>query len=94
MNPLSSYTDGELLAELGRRMNLARERAEAYGKELWCEDCIFYAVWDDQFGRRKMPETYNPCTKTHKMDFRMPDSPIDDEFGFYRRGCTDRVERD
>lgn len=37
-----------------------------------------------------MPKNYNPCSAGHVMRFRMPRSPIDDFWGFYKHNCPDR----
>jgi len=81
---LSDYTDDELIEELARRRNTR----EINKPERWCVDCKNFTTWN---GKGDPPNDYNACIKGHKMNFAMPEGYTDDEFGFYRRVCVDRI---
>lgn len=88
---LRAYSTNQLVEELARRANGCETKAP----EHWCHDCTHFVSWNDQDPppRRNMPDTYNPCTKGHKMRFMAPEE-IDDEYGFYLPVCADRDMRD
>lgn len=73
---LTDYTTMELLEEIAKRV-------QPEIKE-WCDDCGHFSP------DPAADPNYNPCDLKHKMDFAKPKS-MDDEFGFYRLICTDRV---
>lgn len=85
---LLRFTDDELLEELARRRN-AQELA---APKRWCSDCAHFKTWDVLGNAGDPPDDFNPCTKGHVLMFRMPDSPADVDFGFYRRVCGDRSD--
>lgn len=85
MRALSNYSDDELIEELAKRRN-ARETERPVR---WCENCEHYKTWAKD---SDPPDSYNPCSKKHKMHFRVPEQ-IDDEYGYYRRVCADRKDR-
>lgn len=77
--------DDWLLEELMRRRN-----AETVASpEHWCHDCKHFEAWNEKKRAGQMPESFNPCTKAHAMQFIVPQD-IGDEYGFYRRVCADR----
>ncbi len=77
---IRSLTDDELIEELARRRNVAKKENPI---EHWCHDCSHFKT------KENCNDTYNPCSKGHRMSFRVPDWDYDD-FGFYRRVCPDR----
>jgi len=79
---LAAFSDDELIEELARRKNA---RAVA-APEHWCHDCRNCLTWR---GRGEPPNTFNPCSKGHTMQFIVPEE-MDDEWGYYRRVCADR----
>lgn len=81
MSDFKGYTDEQLRDELRSRY-LQREAAPI---EAWCNDCA-------NFKMSHVPGPIN-CTKGHAMTFNMPEF-IGDEYGFYRRSCADRMERE
>lgn len=85
MIALRDYSDAALIEELARRQN---ERDKKSMPEHWCDDCRNFKVFA---GKGEMPDNYNPCSKGHKISFRAPDD-YGEEYGFYRRVCTDRAE--
>lgn len=89
MNPeLKKFTEEELLEELVRRKNRrGDQRAKAANR--WCDDCENFIFWEKACDP---PDDYNPCSRGHEMKFCTPDSPNDD-YGFYRIVCSDRVAR-
>jgi hypothetical protein len=79
--------DDWLLEELIRRRN-----AEPVAKpKHWCHDCAHWKAWNEVPREGQMPDSFNPCTKGHTMQFVVPQE-IDDEHGFYRHVCADREE--
>lgn len=85
---LSEATQIQLVEELGRRL-IAPKREDP--PDLWCDDCRHF-----QSGTKAMValRSFKPCAKKHELQFYVPqdhDSP--ETFGYYRDGCTDRVER-
>lgn len=85
---LMEFSDEALMNELSRR--IAVRRTDERTTHVWCDDCIHFETWDKP-GRAhlRMPDSFNPCTKKHRMSFQTPDE-IGDEYGFYRIGCRDR----
>jgi hypothetical protein len=86
MNDLSKYTDDELLNEL-------QQRAERRNEETpikCCDECKHFKPYKG-IGLN-VPDTYNACSKGHKMSFRQPANPVDDNWGYYKRSCKDREE--
>ncbi len=82
--PLKDYTDAELLSEVARR----RKERERTKPTKWCDECAHFAgVMGD--GRVMA----NLCSKEHQMQFLMPDSASDVEWGYYKRWCHDRREK-
>lgn len=86
---LRRYTRNQLIEELARRANERDTRKP----EQWCHDCRHFVTWLDQdppeLARRECPDSYNPCTKGHKMRFSAPEE-MEDEYGFYLPVCADR----
>ena len=82
-NPLAKYSTAVLLEEISRREQARTERKPI---ERWCEDCKNFKFWTG----KGEPPTYNPCSKEHKMSFRVPED-YNDECGYYRRVCADRA---
>lgn len=88
---LKDFTDAQLIAELMRREN-AKVRLVI---ENFCDDCINFRPWNRDVGI--MPDEYNPCSKRHKMNFKLPeghDDPHGGNFGFYLNCCPDSDFRD
>jgi len=86
MSKFTGITTDELLAEIVRRRN-ARVARRPIVK---CEECQYFKPSE------KADDSYNPCSKGHKINFRMPeadDGPSDsnDDWGFYRSCCPDRM---
>ena len=82
MNELSKFSEAELLEEIVRRKN----RREQKRPVRFCESCDHFVLNAD-----KDDDDANPCSKGHKMSFRMPENYGDlDNFGFYRLICADR----
>jgi len=52
-----------------------------------CDQCELFDVWTGNVD--EMPINHNPCIQGNKMAFRMPSSPTDTEWGFYRLRCKD-----
>lgn len=86
MTQLKFYSDDELIEELVKRRNNRRDEMP----EHWCTDCRNFVAWNEAPRPRKaeMPDNFNACTKGHTMQFVTPQD-IDDDYGFYRRICTD-----
>lgn len=86
-NPLAKFSTAVLLEEISRR---EQQRAERKPVKHWCEDCKNFRFWTKN---SDPPDTYNPCSKGHKMSFRVPEtmSDVDNDSGYYRRICTDRA---
>lgn len=83
-NALASFSDDELIEELARRRN-ARATAEP---RKWCHDCEHCIP----LGKDDLQ-----CAEGHKMTFHAPadyDEAISGEYGYYRRVCADRTEKD
>ena len=53
-----------------------------------CDECSHFAPWPDR--NETAPDSYNPCEMRHRMSFRYPTGPSDQNWGFYRDGCGDR----
>lgn len=86
-NPLAKFSTAVLLEEIARR---EQQRAERKPIKDWCEDCKHFKFWTKS---SDPPDDYNPCSKGHKMSFRVPEtmSDVDNDSGYYRRICTDRA---
>lgn len=87
---LGDFSDAELIEELARRKN----QVEPEQIKHWCNDCKNFVIWKGD--ERKMPESYNPCSKKHVMSFRVPgmdEDPYTEDCGFYRVVCEDRNEQ-
>ena len=79
MNELSKFSEAELLEEIVRRKNMREQKRPVK----FCESCDNFVLTAD--------DDANPCSKGHKLSFRMPDDYGDlDNFGFYRLICADR----
>jgi hypothetical protein len=88
MNPLAQYSTEALLNELDRRQ-IWRPRT----KIIPCDECHHFKAFEDKSGNLAIPNDFNPCTKGHKLLFRMPDGHPDNAvapWGLYRTGCRDR----
>lgn len=87
---LRRFTTNQLIEELARRAN----GIDTQKPEQWCHDCTHFVTWHNQVPapRRDCPDSYNPCTKRHKMLFMAPQE-IDDTYGFYLPVCADRDAR-
>lgn len=86
---LRNYSDEDLLEEMCRRQRVRLERDLRVDFRP-CEDCVNFVFWTKGMDP---PDTYNACRKGHKMSFRMPEHPHDEDSGFYRRYCFDREPR-
>lgn len=86
---LDNFTDQELMDEL---LNRRAEKELGFADIQYCHDCERFTPWS---GRGDPPDSYNPCSKGHKMQFHMlePWDGPHDEHGFYRRICSDRTVR-
>ncbi len=83
---LRRYSTAQLIEELARRAN-GRQTKQP---KKWCHDCTHFMAWvDGKTPNMPCPDTYNPCTKGHAMQFMAPEE-MDDEYGFYLRVCPDR----
>ncbi len=78
---LKQFSTDDLLAEIVRRRNAEQLDSPVQ----FCESCTNF-VPDP-----KSPDTYNPCSKGHKMQFKIPEGYDFDNYGFYRRVCADRA---
>lgn len=86
MRSIANYSEAELLEELARRCTHKEQKQQV---ARWCHNCTHFTTWADD--ALKMPDNYNPCSKLHKMFFRMPEGdPHDEESGFYKVVCADR----
>lgn len=85
---LRKFSTDALLEEMIRRAN----NQPIKKPEDWCHDCMHFEAWLDKVPspRADCQETYNPCTKGHTMRFMVPEE-LDEEHGFYRRVCADRL---
>lgn len=79
---LEEYSSQELKEELARRM--LGDRPPPIRK--WCDECTHFVAWKED---SEPPADFNPCSKGHKMRFRVPTPPMDDQWGFYKPGCKD-----
>lgn len=91
MSKFTNISTDELLAEIVRRRNARISRRPI----VKCEECRHFKPCGDKPNDSAV-DAYNPCTKGHKMSFRMcelDDGPPDrnDDWGFYRNCCADRV---
>ena len=82
---LAGFSTTALLNELQRRDGDLKRMSPI----IPCDEC---GHW------RNAPEgadlgKWNPCNLGHKLSFRVPDSPQDDVWGFYRRNCRDRPDQ-
>lgn len=87
MKPLGDFSTEALLRELARRND-----GEPHLRPItrWCENCTHWR------NSTSDADTRNNCTQDHAMAFRMPESPSNEDYGFYQRGCRDwsrRIER-
>ena len=84
---LDNYTDQALMDEL---LNRRFEREQGHDGVRYCVECTRFVPWQK---RSDPPDTYNPCSAGHKMNFRMPEEweGPHGEYGFYRRICSDRA---
>lgn len=75
----------DLVAELRHRAKGAwRERKPIP----CCDECTHFVAYTKD--PSTMPEEYNPCALGHAMRFKVPESYVDHNWGFYLRGCKDR----
>jgi hypothetical protein len=84
MRPLGDFSTEALLRELARRND-----GEPHLKPVtrWCENCTH---WRNSTSDR---DTANNCRQDHVMEFRMPEHPYSEDYGFFRRGCRDWARR-
>lgn len=92
-NPLKGFSDEQLLEELCRRQRVRLERDERLAFQP-CDECKHFVFWVN--ADSDPPDNYNPCSKGHKMKFRMPEgyNQHPSEYGFYRRVCAHRQPRE
>lgn len=72
-----------------RSMPYRSPRGSRRNVNIFCDGCANFEVWKGEADA--LPARYNPCSKKHRMSFRMPTSPISDDWGFYRLVCEDRA---
>lgn len=53
-----------------------------------CDECAHFAPWQEP--AKPAPPEYNPCALGHAMAFKLPDGPLDLNWGFHAPTCTDR----
>lgn len=83
INPLGRFSVDQLLEELSRRRQESAERRPI----IHCDTCANFITKADA------DDNYNPCSKGHKMSFRMPDGltfPNPEEWGYYKAVCIHR----
>lgn len=88
---LSPFSTDQLLQEIVRRRNIV-PRKDPY-KIKFCDSCVHARFWDKQ---SDPPRNFNVCSKGHELSFHMPEpweSP-DAPYGFYRRVCADRSDKE
>lgn len=84
---LDAYTDQQLMDELLER-RLEREQADE--PKDYCHDCRHFKPWTK---RGDPPDSYNPCSKGHKMRLHIPEAWEDPHAGgYFKRVCSDRAE--
>lgn len=86
---LQSWMD--LLDHHGVR-GLRASRMQEYrrGDIKFCDRCDHFKPWTEH---GSPPKDYNPCPFGHDLHFRQPVGYSDD-FGFFRRVCADRLEKE
>ncbi len=80
---ISFYSDAQLIEELARR----QRRRDREGDVPWCDECANFRPWR---GDGDAPDTFNPCSKGHRLKFRDAGTYASLDFGFYRLVCEDR----
>jgi hypothetical protein len=75
---LSNYTTEELETEIARRKHLREDDPPIKH----CDECAHFVFVTAENERNV---DFNPCSKGHHMRFQMPDSPMDLNWGFFRR---------
>ena len=86
---LEQFSDDELIEEFLRRKN-----ADDGGRRddiRFCDQCEHFVPWSEN---NDPPKHYNPCSFGHEMSFRTPVGYDFVSWGFFRRVCTDRLEKD
>ena len=84
---LSQYSIEELTQEIERRR---ANRIDGRKPIIPCDLCEHFVAWKKY---ADCPESYNPCALGKKMSFRMPEDYQAIDWGFYKRGCRDRIIR-
>lgn len=54
-----------------------------------CDECGHFVPWPEP--EHAVPGNYNPCARKHRMALKLPLGPTDQNWGFYRPGCNDRM---
>lgn len=84
MRPLGDFSTEALLRELARRNDGERHLKPV---TRWCESCTHWR------NSTSDADTRNNCMQDHVMEFRMPEDPYSEDYGFYRRGCKEWSRR-
>ena len=86
---LSQFSDDQLFEEIVRRRNA--DDAGSRGDIKFCEDCEHFVPYEEQ---GEVPKRYNPCRFGHDLQFREPIGYDFISWGFFRRVCDDRLEKE
>ena len=89
ISKLSEYSDDELFEELIRRRNADDGGRRDYIS--FCDHCEHFVPWSES---SDPPQKYNPCSFGHDMNFRTPTGYDDVSWGFFRRVCPDRLNKE
>jgi len=81
------FSTQALMDELRRREELPKPRSRI----MPCDECAHFVPWTKS---DEAPGDYNPCSKGHRLLFRVPKDYEDTNWGFYRPGCKDRKRLD
>lgn len=81
--------DGKPVGFAIKRMQEATRTRRIDMKIEYCDHCDSFLPWTSN---KPIPDSYNPCIKGHKMQFRSPDEHnwTGEDWGFFRPRCADR----